>query len=99
MTRKNIDTSREIRLWAGIILSAITTVTVLASDPYVRSKARKAVNSVKDYVNVKKEEYKEKHRPHIEVVNSETVSQEPLWQRLLIFARNLHLILCIKNYL
>ena len=78
MTRKNIDTSREIRLWAGIILSAITTVTVLASDPWVRSKTKKVFNGVKDYVNVKKEEYKEKHGPHIEVVDSETVSQEPL---------------------
>ena len=78
MTRKNIDTSREIRLWVGIILSGITTAAVLASNPYISTNVKRKINSVKDYVNAKKKEHEEKNAPHIEVVDSETVSQEPL---------------------
>ena len=37
MTRKQIDTSREIRLWTtGIVLPVVTTVALLATNPEVR---------------------------------------------------------------
>ena len=77
MSRKT-DTSREIRLWLGMITTVVSTAVIVASNPYIRCKAKAKYNNVKDYVERKKEEHRKKKEPHIEVVSSETISQEPL---------------------
>lgn len=83
MSRK-IDTSREVRLWLGLALSAISTAAILMSNPYVKGKVEDGIDGVKEYVNRKKNERKErkeqkkwkKEHPDVEVVGSETIKQE-----------------------
>lgn len=60
MTRKQIDTSREARLWIGqIIVPAMTLVVTTMGIPEVRhaitSKAKDVTESIKNKFNKKKE--------------------------------------------
>lgn len=50
MTYKQIETSREIRLWIGqIIVPAVATVgTVMAMNPELREKAKNKMSEVKN---------------------------------------------------
>lgn len=75
---KRTDTSREVRLWIGTVITLVSTGVILASNPYVKCKVKSVINKHKNYFEAKKKEKEEKKEPHIEVVNSETVSQEPL---------------------
>jgi hypothetical protein len=79
------DTSREWRLWISLLAWLAATGVVIATDPYVRTKMKSAANGVKkkatefkDHVKAKRKERKEKKAPHIEVVSSEIIHQEPL---------------------
>lgn len=79
------DTSREWRLWIGTIAWLLATGAVLAANPYVRTKVKSAANGVKkkatefkENVKAKREERRKKKEPHIEVVSSEVIHQEPL---------------------
>ena len=79
------DTSREWRLWISTIAWLAATGVVIATNPYVRSKVKSAKNWTVDKVNdfkkkakAKKEERRKNKEPHIEVVSSEVIHQEPL---------------------
>lgn len=77
---KNTDTSREVRLWIGAITSLVTTAVIVGSNPYVRWRARSAVNGMKDYFKAKKKEREQKKNdgPEIKVNYSKVVYQEEL---------------------
>ena len=49
MIRRNIDAARETRLWIGqIIIPAVTTLVILASNPDVRWWAREKIDKIKN---------------------------------------------------
>ena len=53
-TRKQIDTSREIRLWTtGIVMPIVTTVVLLASNPDVRDWTKDKVSRFKTWTKTK----------------------------------------------
>jgi hypothetical protein len=55
MTYKQIETSREIRLWIGqIIVPAVTAVaTVMYMNPELRTKAKTTFENVKENIKAK----------------------------------------------
>lgn len=54
MTYKQIETSREIRLWATqIIMPAILTASVLLANDDIRKKASEKLSSAKEYISNK----------------------------------------------
>lgn len=54
MTYKQIETSREIRLWIGtIIVPAVTTVVTLMSIPEVRNNVLGKVDNIKESMSNK----------------------------------------------
>lgn len=57
MTWKQIETSREIRLWVGqIIVPTVTTVTGLMMIPEVRGLVKAKANELKERIEAKKKE-------------------------------------------
>lgn len=78
MTRKNIDTSREIRLWTtGVILPLATTVVLLATNPEVRDfckdKFVKATTWTKSLFTSKKKERVNVEHKTVEIKNQQTI--------------------------
>lgn len=79
MTRKQIDTSREIRLWTtGIVLPVVTTVALLAANPEVRDwtkdKFVRGKTWVKSLFKGKKKEEKLKiEHKTVEIKNQQTI--------------------------
>ena len=71
MTRKQIDTSREIRLWTtGIVMPIVTTVVLLAANPDVRDFCKDKFVKVKTWTKTtfsskKKEETTSMLKPNI----------------------------------
>ena len=77
MSRKNIEASREARLWLGLIL---TVGTALIASPYVVEGVKVVYDKAKDTIKKEKEKKEQrkwkKEHPDIEVVGSETIKQE-----------------------
>lgn len=54
MTYKQIETSREIRLWATqIVMPAILTASVLLANDDIRKKVSEKLSSAKEYISNK----------------------------------------------
>lgn len=54
MTYKQIETSREIRLWATqIVMPAILTASVLLANDDIRKKVSEKLGSAKEYISNK----------------------------------------------
>ena len=55
MTNRQVETSRELRLWIGqVIVPAVTGGIILWSNPKVRSWAKSKINGVKQSIKNRK---------------------------------------------
>lgn len=55
MTYKQIEASRELRLWIGqVIVPAVSVTAVVLANPDVRNAAKEKLNSIKQKIQSKK---------------------------------------------